>query len=89
MEVNRMAEKKTSAGADVAGLSFEAALKELEEIVKQLESGEVELERSIDIYERGAALKAHCEKKLKDAQLRVEKIVLGPEGATSEPAEFS
>ena len=82
-----MAEKKTS--ADVTGLSFEAALKELEEIVKQLESGEVELERSIDIYERGAALKAHCETKLKDAQLRVEKIVLGPEGASAEPADFS
>ncbi|MGD2132106.1 MAG: exodeoxyribonuclease VII small subunit [Maricaulaceae bacterium] len=86
-----MADKKPGAStADVGKLSFEQALAELENIVRQLESGEVELERSIDIYERGAALRAHCEKKLKDAQLRVEKIVLDPEGAaTSEPADFN
>jgi exodeoxyribonuclease VII small subunit len=86
-----MADIKKPAGPrpDVATLSFEQALKELEEIVRQLESGDVELERSIEIYERGAALKAHCEKKLKDAQLRVEKIVLAPDGqAASEPADF-
>ncbi len=75
---------------DVSTLSFEQALKELEDIVRHLESGDVELERSIEIYERGAALKAHCEKKLKDAQLRVEKIVLAPDGApASEPADFN
>ncbi len=74
----------------MSALTFERALAELEEIVRQLESGDVELERSIEIYERGAALKAHCEKKLRDAQLRVEKIVLGPNGApASEPADFS
>lgn len=85
-----MADKKTGSAADVDKLSFEQALAELENIVRQLESGEVELERSIDIYERGAALRAHCEQKLKDAQLRVEKIVLSPDGQTSsEPAEFS
>jgi exodeoxyribonuclease VII small subunit len=85
-----MADKKGGPAANVGALSFEAALAELEEIVRQLESGDVELERSIEIYERGAALKAHCEKKLKDAQLRVEKIVLAPDGApTSEPAEFN
>lgn len=84
-----MADKKAAPAPDVAALSFEAALAELEDIVRQLESGDVELERSIDIYERGAALKAHCEKKLKDAQLRVEKIVLSPDGAaSSEPAEI-
>jgi len=83
-----MAEKKTSA-ADVAKLSFEQSLAELETIVRQLEGGDVELERSIEIYERGAALKAHCETKLQAAQLRVEKIVLGPDGAASEPTEFS
>jgi exodeoxyribonuclease VII small subunit len=61
-------------------LSFEEALKALEEIVARLESGRVELEESITIYERGAALKAHCERKLKDAEARIEKIVLGPGG---------
>jgi exodeoxyribonuclease VII small subunit len=76
--------------ADIAGLSFEQALAELEKIVAELESGKAELERSIQVYERGAALKAHCEAKLKQAQLRVEKIVIGPGGAVGvEPAEFA
>ena len=74
---------------DIANLSFEAALDELERIVAELESGKAELERSIQVYERGAALKAHCESKLKAAQLRVEKIIVGPGGAIDvEPAEF-
>jgi exodeoxyribonuclease VII small subunit len=76
--------------ADVASLTFEQALAELEKIVSELESGQAPLERSIEMYERGAALKAHCEKRLEAARLRVEKIVVGPQGATSaEPAEFS
>lgn len=80
----------TDAGVDITGLSFEEALAELEKIVAELESGKAELERSIQVYERGAALKAHCESKLKAAQLRVEKIVMGPAGAIGvEPAEFS
>lgn len=75
--------------ADLSGLSFEDALSQLEKIVSELESGQAPLERSIDIYERGAALKAHCEKKLEAARLKVEKIVLGQGGAVgSEPAEF-
>ncbi len=75
---------------DIAQLSFEAALEELERIVAELESGRAELERSIQVYERGAALKAHCEGKLKAAQLRVEKIIVGPTGAVgAEPADFS
>jgi len=61
-------------------MSFEAALAELEGIVQQLESGDVELEKSIAIYERGAALKSHCEKKLREAELKVEKIVLDDNG---------
>jgi exodeoxyribonuclease VII small subunit len=64
-------------------LSFEAALKELETIVARLEQGEVDLEDSIALYERGQALKTHCDKKLKSAESRLEKIVLGtggPEG---------
>jgi len=65
---------------DLSEMSFEAALAELETIVQQLESGDVELEKSIAIYERGAALKAHCEKKLREAELKVEKIVLDDNG---------
>ena len=64
----------------VENLSFEAALEELETIVSRLEQGEVDLEDSIALYERGMALKAHCEKKLKGAEMRLEKIVLGPDG---------
>ena len=69
-------------------LSFEQALGELEKIVAQMERGDVALEDSIALYQRGAALKAHCEAKLKDAQLKVEQIVLGPDGARSEPAKI-
>ncbi|HYG26446.1 MAG TPA: exodeoxyribonuclease VII small subunit [Caulobacteraceae bacterium] len=80
----------TDAAADISQLSFEQALAELEKIVSELESGQAPLERSIEAYERGALLKAHCEKKLEAARLKVEKIVLGPGGPTgAEPAEFS
>ena len=73
-----------------ADLSFEDALSRLETIVQRLESGQAPLERSIEIYERGAALKAQCEKKLEAARLRVEKIVLGAGGQPGvEPAEFA
>ena len=75
--------------AEIARMSFETALKELEAIVAQLERGEVELEKSIAMYERGAALKAHCEARLKEAQLKVEKIVVDADGAISaEPADL-
>ncbi len=66
--------------ADVAGLSFEKALAELEQIVDRLEKGTVALEESIALYERGEALKAHCESLLKTAEQRIEKITLGPDG---------
>ncbi|MBY9067658.1 exodeoxyribonuclease VII small subunit [Hyphomonas sp. WL0036] len=69
-------------------MSFEEALAELEGIVRQLEAGEVELEKSIAIYERGAALKAHCETRLKSAELKVEQIVQGAGGPTTESASF-
>ena len=59
---------------DVGGLSFEAALKQLEEIVTKLERGDVPLEESIAIYERGESLKKHCEALLARAEERVEKI---------------
>ena len=74
---------------DIAALSFEQALAELERIVAELESGKAELERSVDVYRRGALLKAHCESKLRAAQLQVEQIILGPAGPMGiEPAEF-
>ncbi len=65
---------------DIAGMSFEAAMAELEKVVRDLESGSVELEKSIALYERGAALKAHCEARLKAAEERVEKITLSAAG---------
>ena len=64
----------------IGSLSFEAALKELEGIVARLEQGEVDLEDSIALYERGQGLKAHCEQKLKAAEGRLEKLVLGANG---------
>ena len=80
----------TDASSDVAALSFEQALAELERIVAQLESGQAPLEQSIDLYERGALLKTHCERKLEQARLRVEKIVVGAGGEVrASPAEFS
>lgn len=75
--------------ADIAALSFEKALAELEDIVQKLESGGVALEDSIALYERGAALKAHCEAKLKSAQEKIEKIVVSDTGAVkAEAAKF-
>lgn len=79
---------QTPARFDVAQLSFEQALGELEKIVSQLERGDVPLEDSIRMYERGAALKQHCEAKLKDAQTKVEQIVMGPDGPSLEPAKI-
>lgn len=67
----------------IKDLSFEDALKELEGIVQRLERGDAPLEESITIYQRGAALKAHCDAKLKDAQMKVEKIVLDGSGKVS------
>lgn len=67
--------------ADITGLSFEQALSELERIVENLERGDVPLEQSIRIYERGETLKKHCEKLLKAAEDKVEKIRLDRDGA--------
>jgi exodeoxyribonuclease VII small subunit len=64
----------------VAELSFEAAMAELEKVVEQLERGDVPLDQSIALYERGAKLKARCEEKLKEAQEKVEQITLSSDG---------
>ena len=66
--------------ADIAALSFEDALKELETIVDKLERGDVPLDKSIEIYERGEALKQHCDRLLGAAENRIEKIRLSREG---------
>ena len=74
--------KEPSKGnADIAGMSFERASKELEAIVGRLERGDVELEESINIYERGEALKRHCDQLLKKAEAKVEKLSFDAEGA--------
>jgi exodeoxyribonuclease VII small subunit len=84
-----MPAKPASPNTAIEEMSFEAALKELESIVGRLEQGEVDLEDSIVLYERGQALKAHCDKKLKTAEGRLEKIVQGAKGAESvEPMDI-
>jgi exodeoxyribonuclease VII small subunit len=70
----------TDTPADLAKLPFEAALAELEAIVDKLEKGSVPLEESIRIYERGEALKAHCDRLLREAEMRIEKITLSADG---------
>jgi exodeoxyribonuclease VII small subunit len=75
---------------DIAGLSFEDALKELEGIVQQLERGQVKLDEAISAYERGALLKRHCEQKLAEAKMKVEKIVFSADGSvSSQPADLN
>ena len=72
--------------AAIETLSFEKALVELETIVKNLETGQSALEDSIGAYERGIALKKHCEQKLQDAQAKIEKITIAKDGTpTTEP----
>lgn len=72
--------KPAATAADIKAMSFETALKELETIVGRLEKGDVALEESITIYERGEALKAHCDNLLKQAEARVEKLTLNAQG---------
>jgi len=66
--------------SDISQLSFEQALGALEEIVQQLESGDVPLDKSIELYERGEALRKHCQARLDTAQQRIEKIVTDQSG---------
>jgi len=74
---------------DIAAMSFEDALKELEQIVKRLEGGTGKLDDAIQSYELGTLLKRHCEAKLREAQARVDKIVIGADGTpATEPASL-
>jgi exodeoxyribonuclease VII small subunit len=70
-------------------LSFEAALAELEQIVRSLELGTAPLDTSIDLYQRGDRLKRHCEARLKSAQERIEQISLGPDGQPAGTVKFN
>ena len=82
-----MADKKIP--ADIAKMSFEDALEELEEIVGDLEQGSNKLDDAISAYERGTFLKKHCEAKLRKAKARIDKISVGEDGeATAEPADI-
>ena len=65
---------------ELSNLSFEESLKQLEKIVEELDSGAMDLEKAIEAYEIGTKLKKHCEKKLKEAQERIEKIEVDEDG---------
>ncbi len=73
----------TKTQKDISALSFEEALQELETVVKSLESGQTSLEHSVEAYERGVALKKHCEEKLSQAKLRIDKISVNKDGEVS------
>jgi exodeoxyribonuclease VII small subunit len=81
--------KEPALPKEIASLSFEDALKELETIVQQLEQGKTKLDEAITAYERGAMLKRHCEQKLAEAKMKVEKISFSADGpVTSQPADL-
>ena len=75
-----------SSTSDIDRMSFEDALEELKSIVERLERGEGKLDQAIDAYERGAALKRHCEQKLREAKEKIDKISLGPDGSPTSEA---
>ena len=85
----QMATKPATRHADIKDMTFERALKELEHIVGRLERGDVELEESITIYERGEALKDHCDRLLKQAEAKVEKMTLGAGGTPTGTEPFN
>lgn len=76
------------AGPDISRMSFEEALAALEGIVQQLERGDVPLDQSISLYERGEALRAACQQRLDAAQARIEKIVTGADGRAAGTRPF-
>ena len=82
-----MAEPAPAPG-DLTALTFEDALRALEDVVRKLESGEVPLDESITLYERGEQLRTHCQARLDAAQLRIERIVAGPDGAAASTRPF-
>ena len=75
-------------GGDIAGMTFEDALRALEDVVRRLEGGEVPLDDSITLYERGEALRKHCQTRLDAAQARIDKIVARPDGKATGTVPF-
>ena len=75
-------------GTGISAMSFEDALRALEDVVRKLETGEVPLEESIGLYERGEQLRRHCQARLDAAQARIEKIVQGPDGKATGAVPF-
>lgn len=73
---------------DLSKLGFEEAMRELEDIVRRLESGQVKLDDAVKAYERGAALRRHCESKLADAKMKVEKITGSGKSVATAPADI-
>lgn len=74
--------------SDITALSFEDALRALEEIVRKLEGGEVPLDSSIALYERGEKLRQHCQARLDAAQLKIEQIIAGADGQAAGTRPF-
>ena len=83
VKVLGMKESVSNIPADIAALSFEDALVELEKLVRQLEDGKAKLDDAVKAYERGALLKRHCETKLREAQAKIELITVGADGTIS------
>lgn len=83
-----MADQSASTQPDPSTLSFEEALRALESIVRQLESGDVPLDESITLYTRGEALRKQCAERLKDAEARIQKLTLDSSGAVTGVQSF-
>ncbi len=83
-----IADGMTQTPPDLAQMNFEDALRALEDVVRKLESGEVPLDDSIALYERGEQLRKHCQARLDAAQARIEKIVAGPDGQAASTQPF-
>jgi len=75
--------KPVAVPAEIAKLSFEEAMSELEKLVRQLEEGKSKLDDAISAYERGALLKRHCETKLREAKAKIDRIEIGADGKAS------
>ncbi|MXO61592.1 exodeoxyribonuclease VII small subunit [Qipengyuania oceanensis] len=78
----------SEAPGQISEMSFEDALRALEDVVRKLEGGEVPLDQSIELYERGEKLRAHCQARLDAAQARIEKIVAGSDGRATGTVPF-
>lgn len=86
--LHAMDEEMPDIASQIAGMSFEDALRALEGVVRRLESGEAKLDESIELYERGEKLRAHCQARLDAAQARIEKIVQGADGKPAGTVPF-